>query len=204
MSGILLGALAIIAGLIFCFRGYLALRTVIAIWGAFVGFALGSGLASAATGDPPLTGVIGWSAAVVGAMLITWLSYTFYAVAVVMVMTSVGFGLGAAIASFFNAPAWVDVVVGLAGAVLLVVLALATNLPEILLVVVSASGGASAIVVGISVLMAGLTSSTALPEDLAPADQPWWLNVVFLVLFASGVVVQMRHRRPATLQEAYR
>lgn len=52
MSGILLGALAIIAGLIFCFRGYLALRTVIAIWGAFVGFALGSGLASAATGDP--------------------------------------------------------------------------------------------------------------------------------------------------------
>ena len=63
MSGILLGALAIIAGLIFCFRGYLALRTVIAIWGAFVGFALGSGLASAATGDPPLTGVIGWSAA---------------------------------------------------------------------------------------------------------------------------------------------
>ena len=39
MSGILLGALAIIAGLIFCFRGYLALRTVIAIWGAFVGFA---------------------------------------------------------------------------------------------------------------------------------------------------------------------
>ena len=97
----------------------------------FVGFALGSGLASAATGDPPLTGVIGWSAAVVGALLITWLSYAFYAVAVVMVMTSVGFGLGAAIASFFNAPAWVDVVVGLAGAVLLVVLALATNLPEI-------------------------------------------------------------------------
>ena len=89
MSGILLGALAIIAGLIFCFRGYLALRTVIAIWGAFVGFALGSGLASAATGDPPLTGVIGWSAAVVGALLITWLSYAFYAVAVVMVMTSV-------------------------------------------------------------------------------------------------------------------
>ena len=72
------------------------------------------------------------------------------------------------------------------------------------LVVVSASGGASAIVVGISLLMAELTSSPALPEDLAPADQPWWLNVVFLVLFASGVVVQMRHRRPATLQEAYR
>ena len=94
--------------------------------------------------------------------------------------------------------------VGIAGALLLVVLALATNLPEILLVVVSASGGASAIVVGISLLMAELTSSPALPEDLAPADQPWWLNVVFLVLFASGVVVQMRHRRPATLQEAYR
>ena len=204
MSAISVSGLAIVAGLIFCFRGYLAMRTVIAIWGAFVGFALGTSLASLATGSSPLSEVIGWVAAIAGALLIAGLSYAFYTVAVIMVMASVGFGLSAVIASFFDAPAWVDAVAGVVGAVLLVILALATNLPELLLIVVSASGGASAIVWGISLLLGELTSSQVLQQEIAPTDQAWWLNVLLIVLFVSGIVVQMRHRRAGTLREAYR
>jgi len=121
-----------------------------------------------------------------------------------MVMASVGFGLSAVIASFFDAPAWVDAVAGVVGAVLLVILALATNLPELLLIVVSASGGASAIVWGISLLLGELTSSQVPQQEIAPTDQAWWLNVLLIVLFVSGIVVQMRHRRAGTLREAYR
>ena len=138
----------------------------------------------------------------ISAMLITWLSYTFYAVAVVMVMTSVGFGLGLRLRrSSTRLRGWTSWLVS-QGRCCWSSSPLPRTCPD------TAgrgqcTGGASAIVVGISVLMAGLSvvHGTAETSRRRPA---WWLNVVFLVLFASGVVVQMRHRRPATLQEAYR
>ena len=41
--------LSAVAGAVFCFRGYLALRSVIAIWGGLVGFLLGPWIAAAVT-----------------------------------------------------------------------------------------------------------------------------------------------------------
>ena len=49
MAQLVWGLLAIAVGALFCFRGYGALRTVIAIWGGFVGFTVGALLAAAAT-----------------------------------------------------------------------------------------------------------------------------------------------------------
>ena len=51
MADFVLGVLAILAGLVFCFSGHLWLRIALPVWGAFVGFAFGAGLVAGLGGD---------------------------------------------------------------------------------------------------------------------------------------------------------
>ena len=55
MQDMVVGILAIAAGALFCFRGFIALRVMIPIWGTFAGFMLGAGLI-AGTGDAGFLG----------------------------------------------------------------------------------------------------------------------------------------------------
>ena len=94
---------------------------------------------------------------------------------------------------------------GLVGAAILVVIALAANMPALLLILVAAVGGASAIVAGIALLMGVLPLSGAEPDTLAQAlSEHWWLNVAYLVLLVVGIVTQLRHRSTADLRASYR
>ncbi len=204
MSEVWLGIFAIVAGAVFCFRGYLAMRLAIAIWGGFVGFALGSSLAATAMGTAPLSGPIGWIAAIVGALLLAWLAYAFYVGAVIIGMGSVGFGLGVGLAGLIGGPSWVSTVSGAVGAVALVVLAMVTNLPRLLLVLVSASGGASAIVGGVSLLLGQLRLNSDLDAAVDLVTRQWWLGVATLVLFVAGTVVQLRGKSAANLRATYK
>lgn len=205
MAQLVWGLLAIAVGALFCFRGYGALRTVIAIWGGFVGFTVGALLAAAATQQPPLAGPLGWVAAVLGAAVLGGLAYAFYAVAVILGVGSVGFALASGLAGLLRAPGWIGWVAGVAGAVALVALALTTDLPRVLLILVAASGGATAIVAGL-MLLAGVLPLSALSQD-AVADaiaQRWWLGLLHLGLFVAGVVVQFRQKASESLRAAYR
>ncbi len=204
MSQLIWGILAILAGIMFCFRGYLAMRTVIGIWGSFVGFGLGAALVAAATQEPPLAGVFGWSAAIIGALLLGGLAYAFYAVAVVLSMGSVGYALGAGLAGLFTSASWVHIVFGIAGAALLVLIAVVTNMPEVLLILVAASGGATAIMVGVLLLIGLLPISSIQPDSLARIlAENWWVNVAYLVLFIAGIVTQLSRRSTANLRAGY-
>ena len=51
MRDVLLGLLAIAVGSLFCFRGYLTMRVVIPLWGAFTGFLSGAALVDRWTGS---------------------------------------------------------------------------------------------------------------------------------------------------------
>lgn len=205
MSQLILGVVAITAGLIFCFRGYLAMRAVIGIWGSFVGFSLGAGLVSAINGQPLLSGPFGWISAFIGAVVLGGLAYAFYAVAVILAMGSVGYGLGSALAGLFSLPPWVQVLFGAVGAALLVLLALITNMPEILLILTAASGGATAIIAGF-LLVTGLLSPSAAMEPGVLAgvlNKYWWLYLTYVVLFIAGLVTQLSKRSTANLRAAY-
>lgn len=205
MSQIILGILAIAAGAVFCFRGYLAMRAVIGVWGGFVGFGVGASLVAAFTQQPLLSGPLGWVAAIVGAALIGGLAYTFYAVAVILAMGSVGFGLGSGAAGLFALPQWMLVVAGVIGAGALIALAVVTNMPEVLLILVAASGGASAIVAGIALVMGLVPLSGAEQGALGEVlGEHWWLNVAYLVLLGAGIVTQLRRRSTANLRASYR
>ena len=205
MSALWLPIIAIVVGLFFCFRGYVAMRLGIAVWGAFVGFTVGAAVVSSITGTPMLTGVVGWVGALLGALLLGSLSFAFYAVAVLVTMGSVGYAVGTGLAGYVGGPSWVLTVGGVVGAIVLVLIAVATHLPDLLLILVSAAGGASAVVSGVGLLLGSVAAGEGpLGQFLGAVNREWWLGLAYLVLVVAGVLVQLRSRTNVTLRSAYR
>lgn len=194
MSDIVIGILAVIVGGMFCFRGVVAMRFVIAMWGAFVGLNLGAGLVSAITGDGFFGTALGWIVGVIVGVVFSLLAYLYYAVAVTLMTASAGFALGtAAMAAIGVTWNWVVVVIGALVGVALAVLALAANLPAVLLVLVSAFGGAVAVVGGVMLLVGTIDTADfdrgTLTDTIA---HDWWWYALYLVLVIAGAIAQTR------------
>lgn len=194
MSSIVIGILALAIGLLFCLRGVVAMRIVIAVWGAFVGLNLGAGIVSALSGDGFLSTALGWIVGVIVALLFSVLAYLYYAVAVTLAMASIGFAVGAAIMAAFGVTwNWVIITVGVVVGIVLAVAAVSMNLPAILLVVLGALGGATATVGGLMLL-----TSTIELEDFTRSTvtstigHDWWWYAIYLVLVIAGIVAQTR------------
>jgi hypothetical protein len=189
-----LGVLAILAGLVFCFSGYLWLRIVLPVWGAFVGFAFGAGLVAGLGGDRFLGEVLGWVVGLAFALLFAALAYAYFAFAVVIVMTSVGFAIGSGLVVALGVDwSWVAVIVGVLVGAIVCVASILMNLPAFVLTTVSAIGGAIAVVAGL-MLVTGAMDSADFTRD-AFADQvhdDWWWYVLFVVLALVGTISQMR------------
>lgn len=197
MENVVIGLASIAVGALLAFRGNVALRVVLALWGAFAGFWLGAALASATTGAPLLAGPVGWIAAVAGAVVAGSLAYAVYAIAVVIAFGGWGLVLGTALAASLGGGGGVaPVVAGTIGAVALAILALVTRLPFVLLVLLSASAGAAAITAGVQLVLGLVTpgaDAAAIEEALAGQ---WWWTIVYLAIAGAGVLVQLRGSRP--------
>lgn len=192
MSDVWVGVIAVVAGLVLCFRGRSAARAILGLWGAFVGFVAGAAIGAALSGgEAPLTGAVSWVAAVVGALLLGGLAYTFYVLAVVITLASVGYGLGHAAASLAGAQDGLATVVGLVAALVLGVIALRVDLPGLVLVIGSALAGAGALVLGVQLLL-GLISRTALTSGAVPARQDVGWVIAYWALAIVGMIVQWR------------
>lgn len=194
MQDVIFGLVAIAAGALFCFRGYLAFRIVIPVWGAFVGFGAGAGLVASITGDGFLRTGLAWAVGIVTAIVFALLAYLFYEVAIVLTMVSIGFALGtSAMVALDVSWTWLVVLIGAVVGALLAVLAIAVDLPMVILVVLSALGGASAITTGLMLLAGTIDTSDFDDDDLTTraADDGFWF-VVYLALAIAGVIVQTR------------
>lgn len=206
MSDWLAGLLAIGVGAIFCFRGYIALRVVIAAWGALIGFALGASLGGDDAGI--LTNALSWILAIVLGLLFAAIAYLYYAVSIALAMGSIGFTLGASlIVALGISWSWLIVLSGLALGIVLAVVALVGDLPTILLVVLSAAAGASAITGGIMLISGALdtdtmTSSAAITEQL---NDDWYWYVIWIGLAIVGLITQVRfaERMEADMRAAW-
>ncbi len=205
MSDITVGVIAILTGAVFCFRGYLAMRIIIPLWGAFAGFMLGAGIVAGADGF--LGSALGWIVGIVLAVVFGLLAYLYYEVAVMLGMMAIGFTLGASLMVALGGTwSWLIVLSGVALAVVLAFVALAADLPMALLTVLSAMAGASGIVAGL-MLVFGVTdlgdfdsvqTTTALADD-------WWWYAIYLVLAVGGMIAQFIDvdRRRDTLRAAW-
>ncbi|WP_165962917.1 DUF4203 domain-containing protein [Occultella glacieicola] len=195
MTDMIVGALALILGLLLCFRGSSAMRGLLALWGAAIGFGLGVVLVAAVADEGYLATGAAWFAAIVLAVVFGALAYAFYAVAVVLAFVSMGYVLGQTIAVAFGvSQVWLLIVLGVLGGLVLGVLAILTNLPELVLIVISALAGAAVAVAGALILLDTLDLDGLTQTQFRIADQPLWY-VVQLVLAVLGIVVQIRYDR---------
>lgn len=205
MSDLAVGIVAVLAGAVFCFRGYLAMRLVIPIWGAFAGFMLGAGIVS---GDAGFLGTaLGWVVGIGVGIVFGLVAYLYYEVSVVLGMMGIGFVLGTSVMVALGVTwSWLTVLVGVVLAVALAVVAIVSDLPMVLLTVLTAFAGASTIVAG-SMLLVG----TIDVEDFDIAattenagDNAWWF-LVYGGLVVVGLLAQFTDasRRRSTLREAW-
>lgn len=202
MSYVLVGLIAVVSGLILCFGGRTIFRLILSVWGAFVGFTLGGSLLSTFTGDAPFTTLLGWVASVALALVFAGLAYSFYILAVIIAIGSIGYSLGTGMGIALGATSTVLLVLGILAALLLVGAALATNLPDILLTVLSALTGAAAIVAGL-MLVVGVAEPVDLTETSLRefvVQQPLWWTAMYVVIAIVGMVVQHRAGRGDTMR----
>lgn len=194
MPSILIGLIAVLVGALFCFRGVVAMRIVITIWGAFVGLNLGAGLVAAFTGDDYFSTALGWIVGILVALLFGLIAYLYYVVAVTLAMASIGFLIGTALMAALGVTwSWVLILVGVIVGVLLAVAAVKLNLPAILLVVLSALGGSTAIVGGVMLLTTTIDLDDFNRANItATIGHNWWWYVIYLLLVIVGVLAQSR------------
>jgi hypothetical protein len=207
MQDVIFGLVAIGAGVLFCFAGYFAFRLIIPVWGAFVGFATGAGIVTSVSGDGFLRTGIGWIVGLALAVVFALVAYLYYQVAIVIALGSIGFALGTSLLVALDVSwTWLVVAGGLAVALLLAIVAIRTDLPKILLVVLSALGGASAITTGLMLLVGTVDSAGFGDADTTErVDAGWWWYAIYAALALTGVVMQARSvdRLRASAREAW-
>ena len=208
MHDVVLGLLALAVGLLFCFRGYLTMRVIIPIWGTFAGFVLGAAIVSSSSGDGFLRTGLSWIVGAVVGLLFGVLAYLYFEVSVVLAMAAIGFSLGvSAMVAIGVSWSWLILIVGVSIGVLLAVVALAGNLPMILLTVLTATSGASTMVAGIMLLTnklqsASITSSGSVTDRL---HDDWWWYAIWGGLVVAGLIAQISAagRVGGTMREAW-
>jgi hypothetical protein len=190
---IVLGVLAVLIGALLCFRGYAALRVVIAAWGAFAGFLLGAGIVAQVTGEGFLASVLAWTIGLLIAAAFGLLAYLYYAISVVIGMGAIGFSLGTTLMVVLGVTwSWAIIAVGLIAGVGLAMLAIAGDLPLLILAVLGAFAGASVAVAGLLLIFGQLGSEElAATETSSTLELGWWWTVGYLVLAIAGLAFQL-------------
>ncbi|MET0931595.1 MAG: hypothetical protein ABWX74_18890 [Aeromicrobium sp.] len=194
MSDVVVGILAVLAGLMLCFFGYWTMRLLLSIWGAVVGFGVGSSIATWISDDSYLVSALGWIVGALLAMVFAALAYLYYAIGVVLAFGSMGFALGAAVTAAIGVSwNWVIVLIGVAVGLALSLVAIIADVPMFLLLLLSSFGGASIVVTGLLLLTGVIDSadfdSAAVTDDI---DGRWWWSVGLIGLAFAGFASQLQ------------
>lgn len=207
MGDVVLGIVALAVGAMFCFRGYLAMRVIIPIWGAFVGFMLGAGLVASFTNEGFLGSLLAWLVGPGAAIVFAALAYLYYEVSVLLGMSSIGFVIGTSIMGALGVRwSWLIVLVGVLAGLGLAMVALVGDLPMTLLTFLTALAGAATVVTGLLLLVdvvsvSDFTSGTTTQR----LGDDWWWTAIFVGLAVVGIVAQLRHtaRRRTSLRRVW-
>lgn len=194
MDNIVVGVVAVLVGALLCFRGYVTMRLIISLFGAFVGFLLGAGLVAGVTDSGFGQLALSWLVGIVGAVLFGVLAYFSYQLAVIIGMASIGFTIGTSVMAALGVGSQVATVgVGVIAGILLAIIAIATDLPAVILVILTAVAGASVTLSGI-MLLAGAVGLDRLSVEGVAAEmgRGWLWYVLYGVLVLLGILAQFR------------
>lgn len=192
MDTIIVGIVAVVVGALLCLRGYVAMRLIISLFGAFVGFLLGAGLVAGVTSSAFGQLALSWLVGFVGAVLFGVLAYLSYQVAVIVGMAGIGFTIGTSLMAAAGAGSgFATLLVGLIAGGVLAVLAVSTNLPAVILVVLTALAGASVATSG-AMMLAGAAGLDRFTGAGAADPTAWGWLVLYAALAVLGIVAQLR------------
>jgi hypothetical protein len=202
MAEFLTGLLYVVVGAAFLLAGYRLLLILIPLWGFFAGFELGAQGAASIFGNGFLaTGVSVFSGLVFGAIF-ALLAYLFYWVAVVILGAAVGADLGSGLMQAIGVSSgsilWIA---GFVGAVVAAGLVIVLSMPKLLLIVLAACGGASALIGGLLLWFGTIKLDNlghgALNEAIRAS---WWWGLVWIALVVASVAIQTISTTRYTLQ----
>lgn len=193
MRDVIFGLLAVAAGAALGFRGYVAMRIMIPMWGAFSGFALGAGIVAGVDDDEFLRSVGAWVVGVVVGAVFAGVAYLYFEISVAIAMAAVGFTLGTALMVTLGVRwSWLIVIVGAICGIVLAFAAIATDMPMLLLSMVTATAGAAAIVGGV-MLVAGIVHSADFDSATTTEriEDSWWWYAIYVLLVVGGFAAQL-------------
>lgn len=197
IEGLIVGIIAILVGLGLCFAGLKYFLLLLPVWGAIVGFVIGSNMMHHLfDSEPFLAGTTGIIVGIVVAVAFAVLSYLYYYFAVIVAGGAIGYLLGIGIMGIFGLDGVVAWIVGLIVAVVFAIAFIQLAMPIWLAIWATAIGGASAIITGLAVLVGTVTVAdlnygflTALWN--APGVGIIWIGAG-IVLAIAGVFAQLK------------
>ena len=206
MLSVLFTALfAVVFGLAFCFFGYRVFLVLLPIWGFFCGFWLGAQMMALLFGTGFLVTITGWVAGFILGMVFAILSYLFYILGVALVAASFGAAIGAGfMAALGFEGGFFVIIVALLCAVFVAVLTLVMNLQKYVIILITAFGGANAIILSALLILGRVSMGNiqSAGNAIRPvlSDSFFWL-ILWLALAGAGVVIQIISNRTYTFSK---
>ncbi len=202
MQTFLIGLFALVVGAAFWLAGYRFILFLLPIWGFFAGFSIGASSMVALFGGGFLSTTTSWLVGLVVGLIFAILSYLFYYLAVTLLGAAVGYMIGTGFMALLGiSPGFLSFVVGVLVAAVLAGLVLLLNVPKLLLIVLSAMGGAATMIAGL-LLILGQIPLDALQYGVVGSviKDSWFWLLSWLVAAAIGVVVQWESTRRYTIE----
>lgn len=195
---------AVLVGLAFTFAGYKFMRILLPLWGFFAGLVLGASGVQGILGTSFLADAVGITVGLFVGLLFAALAYFFYSFAVILLGAQAGFVLGSGFILLigFNE----GLISWLVGFVLAVIFAFAfaiLKMPKLILVVLSAFGGAMGVVYGLLVLFGQVDMGSGLASAKPFVDNSFLLGLFWFVLAVLGVASQYAQGKGTNWNEVY-
>jgi hypothetical protein len=186
--------LIILLGLALCFAGYRFFIIILPIWGFFAGFQFGASILNNLFGQGFLTTVIGWVIGLLVGIFAAVLAYLFYAAAVIVLAALVGYELGVGIMTWIGfKPGFFPFLVGLVFALAIGALAVYLRFPKLLIIILTAFGGAGAILAGFFLALGRIgLDDLKFGEVGAIIRDNWLWGLLYLAIGAVGFAFQWR------------
>lgn len=204
IEGIVVGLLAVLIGAAWATYGLKAFTVLLPIWAFFVGLLAGANWGQEFLGEGFFGSVTSWVLGFGLGLILALLSYFWYYGAIALLGGAVGYTLGAGLMGALGLDGFLSIVVGLVVGALFAVAVIVLAVPIVLVVVLSAFGGAAAVVNGALILLGQIQLNdidSGLMEGLMRYGAV--SIVAWLVIAAAGIWYQLRDigRGMASLSE---
>jgi hypothetical protein len=191
---LVMAILAVVIGLAFAFAGWRFFLLLLPLWGFVVGFSLGTEAMRSLFGDGTFATVTSWVVGLVIALVFAALSYLYYYAAIAILAGTVGYVVGASAWGLIgNEQGVIAFVIGIVVGVVVAIAALALNVPRYLVIVLTALGGAAAIIAGWFLLIGKVPADNVTWWQVGQLiKDSWFYLIVWALIAAAGILAQLR------------